>query len=79
LTYFKKGNYGTISGGGILAGEALAGAETIAQSYRYSSRPSWFPASLPWPPCDPANFTQSNNLDNYPAGYRYNHANAEAP
>jgi hypothetical protein len=52
----------------VPASEALGG-DTLATSYAYASKPSWF-GNLPWPPCDPTNPTQSNDPENYPAGYR---------
>jgi len=61
-------NYNTVNDG-IPAGEALSSGLTLASSYLYTSKPSWF-GSLPWPPIDPANYAQSNNFRNIPAGYR---------
>jgi hypothetical protein len=61
-------NYNTVNDA-IPASEALPGGTAIVTSYLYSSAPSWW-GSLPWPWCDPTNFTQSNTATNFPAGYR---------
>ena len=61
----KISNYTTVNNG-IATDEV---GDSIVASYLYSSKPSWF-GSLPWPWCDPFNFSQSNNFQNLPAGYR---------
>jgi hypothetical protein len=70
-TFDRFANYNTVDDG-IPATEAQA----IVTSYLYSSKPAWF-GSLPWPWCEPTNFSQSNNFENLPAGYRA--ANGVAP
>jgi hypothetical protein len=64
----RVANYNTVNDA-IPASEALAGGMTLPASYLYSSKPFWF-GSLPWPWCDPFNYSQSNNFQNLPAGYR---------
>lgn len=68
-TMVRKGNYNTVDGA-VPAAEALTGGEAIVNSYLHASKPSWF-GNRPWPWVDPANFTQSDALTNFPAGYRY--------
>jgi hypothetical protein len=64
----KIANYNTVNNG-IAADEQLAAGDSIIASYLHSSKPAWF-GSLPWPWCDPFNFSQSNDFQNLPAGYR---------
>jgi hypothetical protein len=64
----RIGNYNTVDDA-VPAGEALAAGEALVTSYLYSAKPSWFGA-LPWPWCTPTDFTQSNDVENFPAGYR---------
>jgi hypothetical protein len=69
-TCIRKHNYGIYTGNtGIPAIEALTGAETVATSYLFASKPAWF-GDRPWPWCDPTNYAQSNTYTNLPAGYR---------
>jgi hypothetical protein len=68
-TLLKLGNYNTANGA-IPAAEITAmNGGVVQDSYLYTSKPSWVGA-LPWPWCDPTNYTQSNNPVNLPAGYR---------
>ena len=66
-TMDRLGNYNTITGG-IPAGEAL-GSNTVATSYVYAEKPDWF-GDRPWPPITPSSFSQSDDPENLPAGYR---------
>src|SRR5262249_10218649 len=61
-------NYNTVNDA-VPSSEALPGGSALITSYLYSTKPAWF-GQLPWPWCDPTNFTQSNNPANLPAGYR---------
>ena len=55
---------------GVPAAEVSAlGGGTVATSYLFTSKPSWF-GDRPWPHVDPANYAQSNDPQNLPAGYR---------
>lgn len=74
---FRKGNYNTASGQ-VPASEALAEGEAVPLSYLDTAKPSWYPSSLQWPPVNPANFSQSNNHEIWPAGYRAEHDWQEA-
>jgi hypothetical protein len=67
-TFETFSNYNTVNNA-VPAAEALASGATLATSYIYASKPSWF-GSLPWPPITPTNFAQSNNPQSIPAGYR---------
>jgi hypothetical protein len=68
-TLVRLNNYNTFNGG-IPAAEVTAlGGGTIAASYLFPTKPTFF-GSLPWPWCDPSNYTQSNDPTNLPAGYR---------
>lgn len=65
----KLGNYNTVNGG-VNVAEVLPIGDTIAASYRYASKPSWF-GNLPWPSFALA--SSSTTLlaaTNHPAGYR---------
>lgn len=66
-TTLYKGNY-IVPSGYIAAGEAL-GSSTVANSYVYSSQPSWWPNSLTWPPFDP--LVPNAATGAIPAGFRY--------
>lgn len=74
-TSILKGNWNAVNNG-INAAESLAGL-TLAPSWFYSSQPTWWPTSLPWPWVDVSNPTV-DPLVSLPAGYRWNN-NAEAP
>jgi hypothetical protein len=68
-TLLRLGNYNTVNSG-IPAAEVTAlGGGTIAASYLYTAKPSWF-YDRPWPWVNPANYAQSNDPANLPAGYR---------
>jgi hypothetical protein len=67
----RKGNYNYVNDA-VPASEALAAGEALVPSYRYSSKPAFF-GVCPWPPIDPANPTQSDNVESIPAGYRAVH------
>lgn len=67
-TLFRRHNYNTVTGG-IPAAEALSTGQTIPDSYLHASKPAWF-GGLPWPPIDPMNYAQSDDVQNLPAGYR---------
>jgi hypothetical protein len=68
-TLVRLNNYNTFNGA-IPAAEVTAlGGGTIAASYMFPSKPTFFGA-LPWPWCDPSNYTQSNDPTSFPAGYR---------
>jgi hypothetical protein len=67
-TFEKFANYNTVDDA-IPAVEALSVGQTLVTSYLHSSKPLWF-GSLPWPWCNPVDFSQSNNFRNLPAGYR---------
>jgi hypothetical protein len=67
-TLARISNYNTVNDA-IPAAEALGAGQGLVDSYLYPAKPAWFGA-LPWPWCDPSNFTQSNNPANFPAGYR---------
>lgn len=54
---------------GIASDEALGAGEALVDSYLYAEKPSWF-GDRPWPWVDPNDFTQSDNVENLPAGYR---------
>lgn len=73
-TILLKGNYNT-QDAAVPASESI-GSDTIADSYFYDARPSWF-GDLAWPPFDPV----SHNMDfsAIPAGYRYVHGNDPSP
>ena len=73
----KVGNYNTVNDG-VPSTEAVGAGDSLPASYLYSSKPAWF-GSLPWPWCNPANFTQSNNYQSLPAGYRAANGRDPAP
>jgi len=67
-TLLRLANYNTVNSA-IPAAEALVAGNALVTSYLHASKPSWF-GNLPWPWVDPTNYTQSNNPQNFPAGYR---------
>jgi hypothetical protein len=73
-TAIRAGNYNTVNDG-IPSAEA---GYTMPASYLHPAKPSWF-GSLPWPWCEPANYNQSNNVQNFPAGYRAVNGTDPAP
>jgi hypothetical protein len=68
-TLARLGNYNTLNNGIPAAEQSALAGNTVAASYLFSAKPAWF-GSLPWPWCDPSNYSQSNNPANLPAGYR---------
>jgi hypothetical protein len=68
-TMLRLGNYNTFNGAIPSAETTAMDGGTIRDSYLYASKPSWFGA-CPWPWCDPSNFSQSNDPESLPAGYR---------
>jgi hypothetical protein len=77
-TLVKLGNYNTANGGIPSAEITAMNGNTVAASYLYASKPSWF-GDRPWPWCDPNNFAQSNNPESLPAGYRAINGRDPAP
>jgi hypothetical protein len=75
-TLLRLGNYNTFNAAIPSAETTALGGNTVATSYIYTSKPSWF-GDRPWPWCDPSNPSQSNTYTNLPAGYRA--ANGEDP
>lgn len=72
----KFANYNVINGG-IPAAEALTAGQALVTSYIHAAKPDWWGTSQPWPWVDPTNFSQSDNADNFPAGYRATHAGVD--
>jgi hypothetical protein len=68
-TLVRLGNYNTLNNAIPSAELTAMGGGTVAASYLYSSKPSWF-NDRPWPWVDPAKYTQSNDPTSLPAGYR---------
>lgn len=66
-TMDRLGNYNTFNAA-IPAGESLGG-NTVADSYFLPGKPDWW-GSLPWPWVDTANPTQSDDVENFPTGFR---------
>jgi chitodextrinase len=68
-TVGRYGNWNAVNQG-VNASEALAAGQVIANSYLYSSAPSWF-GNLTWPPIDPSRTSNAQlSATNIPAGYR---------
>lgn len=56
---------------GINSGETLSGGQTVANSYLYTSKPSWF-ANMQWPPFDTTRTNVAQmSATNIPAGFRF--------
>jgi hypothetical protein len=68
-TIGRYGNWNAVDQG-IRSSEALTGGQVVANSYLYSSKPSWF-GSMTWPPFDPSRTSDAQlSATNIPAGYR---------
>jgi hypothetical protein len=68
-TLVRLGNYNTVNGAIPAAETSALSGGTVAASYLYASKPAWF-GDRPWPWVDPSNYTQSNDAQSLPAGYR---------
>lgn len=75
-TWSRIGNYNTVNGG-VPAAEAVGGGQALVDSYLHSARPSYWGSSQPWPWVTPSSFTQSDDENNFPAGYRANHSGVD--
>jgi hypothetical protein len=68
-TLVRLGNYNTFNGAVPSAEVSAMGGGTVAASYLFPSKPAFF-TNRPWPWVDPSNYSQSNDPQNLPAGYR---------